>query len=85
MGWFLYIVRCNDNSFYTGITWNLQRRIGEHNSRIKTSLQKSKIPVKLVYWEKYSDRLKAAHREKEIKGWSRMKKDKLVNSLRRTK
>ncbi len=81
MSWFLYILRCKDNSLYTGITWNLKKRIQEHNTRVKTSLQLSKIPVRLVYWERFLDRYQAAKREKEIKGWSRLKKQILVDSL----
>lgn len=81
MAWFLYIIECKDKSFYTGITWNLKKRIKEHNARVKSPLQLSKIPVKLVYWERFKDRCLAAKREKEIKGWSRLKKIKLINSL----
>ncbi|MDD5415955.1 MAG: GIY-YIG nuclease family protein [Candidatus Daviesbacteria bacterium] len=81
MAWFTYILRCKDESLYTGITWDLKRRIKEHNSRIKSCLQLSKIPVRLVYWERFKDRYLAAKREKEIKGWSRVKKQKLVDSL----
>lgn len=81
MSWFLYILRCKDQSFYTGITWNIKQRIQEHNKRIKTSLQLSKVPVKLVYWERFVDRYQTAKREKEIKGWTRVKKQKLVDSL----
>lgn len=81
MVYFVYIVECKDKSFYTGITWNLQKRVHEHNSRVKSSLQLSKLPVKLVYWEQFVDKYKAAKREKEIKGWSRVKKQKLITSL----
>jgi len=73
MSWYIYILECKDKSFYTGITWNLRKRIKEHNSRIKSSLQLSKLPVILVYWEKFVDRYQAAKREKEIKGWRREK------------
>ena len=83
MSWFVYILECNDNSYYTGITWNLKKRIAEHNSRIKSSLQLSKVPVKLVYWNKFDNRFDAAAKEKVIKGWSRFKKQKLIDSLRR--
>ena len=82
MSWFLYIVECKDKSFYTGITWNLEKRVKEHNSRIKSPLQKSKIPVKLVYWERFFNRQLAAKREKIIKGWRREKKLRLIDSLR---
>ena len=81
MSWFLYILRCKDESLYTGITWDLKRRIREHNARVKTSLQLSKVPVRLVYWERFIDRYQAAKREKEIKGWSRVKKQNLIDSL----
>ncbi len=76
---YIYIIKCKDGSFYTGITWNLEKRLNEHNLRTKTCLQKSKIPVKLVYWEKFSTIKEAAKREKEIKGWRREKKEKLIN------
>ena len=83
MAWFVYIVRCKDESLYTGITWNLKKRIKEHNLRKKTSLQLSKVPVKLAYWERFVDRYQAAKREKEIKGWRKDKKTELINSLHR--
>ena len=81
MPYFVYIVQCVDKSYYTGITWNLRKRIQEHNARVKTPLQKSKVPVKLVYWEIFVDKISAAKREKVIKGWSRLKKGKLISSL----
>ena len=77
---YVYIVECKDKSFYTGITWNLRKRIFEHNSGLNIST-KSKIPVKLVYWEKLPDRIEAAKREKEIRGWGRIKKMKLVEKF----
>ncbi|MBI2010458.1 MAG: GIY-YIG nuclease family protein [Candidatus Chisholmbacteria bacterium] len=83
MPWFVYILECRDNSLYTGITWNLKKRILEHNTRIKSSLQLSKIPVRLIYWQRFRNRYDAAAREKEIKGWRREKKYRLANSLRR--
>jgi len=47
----------------------------------KSSFTKGRIPVKLVYWEKLNNRFEAAKKEKVIKGYSRLKKSKLVNSL----
>ena len=82
MSCFVYILECADKSFYTGITGNLERRVREHNQRVKSSLQLSKLPVKLVWFEKYTDRISAAKREKEIKGWKRSKKEALINSRR---
>jgi len=82
MSCYLYIVRCKNNSFYTGITWSIDKRIREHNMGLKTSIQKSKRPVRLEYYEKFDTRKEAAKREKEIKGWQKEKKEKLINSLR---
>ncbi len=80
MGHFVYILKCKDNSYYTGITWNLEKRVKEHNDHIKSPLQKSKVPVELIYFEECLDIYQAAKKEKEIKGWSRLKKEKLINS-----
>ena len=86
MSWFAYIVECKDNSFYTGICWNLKRRVSEHNNGVyKTSFAKGRLPVKLVYWERFEDRFQAAKREREVKGFGRFKKQKLIDSLHRMK
>lgn len=81
MAHFVYILKCTDGMYYTGITWNLRKRISEHNSGIKTPIQKSRLPVVLVYWEKFNDKIDAARREHEIKGWTRVKKEELIKSL----
>ena len=78
---YLYIIECKEKTYYTGITWNLEKRMREHNLRTKTCLQKSKIPVKLVYSKKFEDKFQAAREEKKIKGWNRKKKQELINSL----
>jgi len=78
---FVYILKCADKSYYTGITWNLKKRIAKHNAGIKTSLSKSKLPTSLVFWQKFETKKEAAKREKEIKGWRREKKEVLIRSL----
>ena len=83
MLYFVYILECSDLSLYTGITWNLDKRIKEH-FKGASKYTRSKLPVKLVYFEKCNDKIGAAKREREIKGWSREKKLNLI-SLRRTK
>ena len=83
MLYFVYILECSDLSLYTGITWNLDKRIKEH-FKGASKYTRSKLPVKLVYFEKCNDKIDAAKREREIKGWSREKKLNLI-SLRRTK
>jgi putative endonuclease len=83
MAYFAYILECSDLSFYVGKTTNLERRLYEHNSGF-TPYTKNRKPVKLVYSERFDNLNDAIKREKEIKGWSRIKKINLINkSLRR--
>ncbi|MBT8316788.1 MAG: GIY-YIG nuclease family protein [Lutibacter sp.] len=78
--YFVYIVECSDNSYYTGITNDIVRRLNEHNlGRDKRAYTFSKRPVKLVWFETFSDVNDAIQIEKKIKGWSRKKKEALVN------
>ena len=79
MKYFVYILECEDKSLYTGITWNLEKRIKEH-FKGASKYTRSKLPVKLVYFETSQDKIKAAQREREIKGWSRKKKLELINA-----
>jgi len=81
MSWFVYIVRCSDNSLYTGITTNVERRINEHNTKIGAKSLYGKLPVQLVYIEKGLDKKIAGNREREIKGWRKEKKEELVKNL----
>jgi putative endonuclease len=66
--WYVYIVRCRDNSLYTGITRDLTRRVLEHNAGIKGArYTRSRRPVTLVYSEQAPSRSVAASRENQIK------------------
>ena len=78
----VYIVKCVDDSLYTGVTKNLDRRIWQHNnSKLGAKSVKGKRPVSLVYSEVFKNLSEALKREKEIKGWRREKKIMLINSL----
>lgn len=79
MKYFVYILECRDKSLYTGIALNLNKRIKEH-FKGTSKYTRSKLPVKLVYFESQKDKVDAAKREWEIKGWSRKKKLELVNA-----
>ena len=75
----VYIVNCKDDSYYTGVTNNVERRIVEHNSGLdKKSYTYSRRPVKLVYSQEFSDPNEAIRFEKQVKGWSRAKKEALI-------
>jgi len=78
--WQVYIVRCADDSLYTGIARNLERRIAEHNADggPGASYTRSRRPVKLVYREDAADRSAASRREYQIKQLSRAEKLALI-------
>ena len=80
--YFVYIVKCTDNTFYTGIATELERRIEEHNGSDKgAKYTRARRPVSLVYSEEYPDRSSASKREYEIKKkMSRAEKLKLIES-----
>lgn len=78
--YYLYILRCSDNSLYCGQANNLNRRIKEHNNPdSKSKYTRSRRPVKLVYFEKYKNIKQALQREFEIKKWPKAKKEVLAH------
>ena len=81
---YLYIIRCKNDSLYTGITWSLNKRIKEHNLGIGAIFTRNRRPVKIVYCEKFRTKKEAAKREKEIKGWRREKKEKLIINFKKS-
>jgi len=67
-GWFVYILRCQDGTFYTGITTDLVRRLAEHNGGTRGArYTKARRPVSLVYAESVPSRSEAARREYRIR------------------
>lgn len=81
MKWYLYILKCKDESLYTGITTNVERRIKEHNFDNKKGSKalRGKRPVKVVHIEEFNSSEKARKREIAIKHWKREYKLKLIN------
>lgn len=77
------MVECKDGTFYTGITWNVRRRIEQHNGLSflpGAKYTKSRRPVFLVYLEKYPSRREANRREQEIQEFSHEKKRELIDN-----
>jgi putative endonuclease len=80
--YYVYLIQCEDNSIYTGITNNLERRFKEHVNKIGGHYTSVHKVEKILYTEEYPTRSAALKREAQIKGWRREKKLNLINSLR---
>lgn len=78
---YFYILRCSDNSLYCSQTNNLERRVYEHNFDKSKSAKylRAKKPVVLVYFEELVTLQEAMRRELQIKKWTRVKKEALIN------
>ena len=75
----VYIVRCADGSYYTGLTkQEIEARVWEHNAGIYDGYTAKRRPVQLVFTETYDRIIDAIARERQIKGWSRIKKEALI-------
>ncbi|WLQ13425.1 GIY-YIG nuclease family protein [Hahella aquimaris] len=80
MSFFTYILKCADNSYYTGHTDNLEARIYQHNEGVFPDCYTfNRRPVTLVYSQTFATREEALASERQIKGWSRAKKEALIN------
>lgn len=75
---YMYILGCSNETFYMGSTKNLSLRIKQHNSGEGANHTKKYGPVKLLYYEEYSRFDWAFEREKQVQGWSRKKKEALI-------
>lgn len=76
--WFTYILRCNDDSLYVGISTNVGERVKRHNAGKGAAYTRSHLPVALVWSEAAESESVARRREAEIKSWTRLKKLKLI-------
>jgi putative endonuclease len=76
--WFFYLVRCRDNSLYAGVTTDLDRRLKEHNIGTGARYTCGRRPVVLIYNEKFDNASRAKTREAQVKGWPKVKKERLV-------
>lgn len=76
---YVYILRCNDDSLYTGWTNNLEKRLKAHSSGKGAKYTKARLPVDIVYYEEFEDKIDAMKREYEIKQLKRKEKLELIN------
>lgn len=77
MEWFIYILLCDEKTFYVGLTSSIKNRLLSHTSSYNIGTKKFSH-IKLVYTEKFPIRKSAEKREKQLKGWSRAKKKALI-------
>lgn len=79
---YTYMVRCRDDSLYTGWTNHLEKRVEDHNSGRGAKYTKSRRPVELVYYEQFETKEEAMRREWEIKQLTHQQKEKLLGTGR---
>lgn len=77
--WYVYIILCKDGSYYTGKTWNIDLRFDQHLSGLGGVYTRKNGVKKLAYFEEHDDYEVASKREKQIQGWTREKKEKLIS------
>lgn len=77
----VYILKCSDESYYVGITNDLNRRVFEHEKSLDSnSYTFSRRPIKLVWSNKFKSEHEAIKWEKKLKGWTRKKKEALIEN-----
>jgi putative endonuclease len=74
----VYILKCADGSYYTGSTTDLALRVAEHQAGERCTYTRRRLPVKLVYMQEFPSEHQAFLRERQVKGWSRAKKEALI-------
>lgn len=78
--YYVYILKCSDNFYYTGVTSNLDHRFHQHRSgHFPESYTHNRRPVKIVFYSEFNEIEQAIAFEKQIKGWSRKKKEAIIN------
>ena len=76
---YVYILLCNDGSYYTGSTQNMELRLWQHEHGEGARYTQTRLPIKLVFVDEYDHVDEAFRREKQIQGWSRKKKEALIS------
>ena len=79
--YYVYILKCSDGSYYTGFTSHLKNRFIEHQTgKHQDSYTYTRRPVELVFYAEFTDPNLAIRSEKQIKKWSKVKKEALINN-----
>ena len=83
LAYHVYMLRCSDGSYYVGHTNDLEHRPAAHERGAIEGYTLSRSPVELVFSDQFSTRQEAFHREKQIKGWSRARKEAAIGMRKR--
>lgn|SRR5208283_4531583 len=78
--WFLYILKCSDSTFYTGVTCDILRRLKQHNDGIASRYTRGRLPVEIFFQEPCKNKSAALKKEYEIKSMTRKQKELYVRS-----
>ncbi|HSF56159.1 MAG TPA: GIY-YIG nuclease family protein [Algoriphagus sp.] len=78
---YMYILECCDGTYYTGSTNNLDLRLAQHQSGEGSNHTRNRLPIRLIYFEEYNRIDEAFYREKQVQGWTRKKKEALINGF----
>lgn len=81
---YTYILKCKDNTLYTGWTNNLEKRLEAHNAGRGAKYTKARLPVELVYYEQFETKEEAMRREYAIKQMTRVQKENMIKSALET-
>ena len=76
--WYVYMLFCDEKTFYVGMTDDVEKRLAQHVNK-KSFFTKKFSRIELTYCEKYNNKSEAANREQQLKGWSRAKKQMLLD------
>jgi len=79
--WFCYMLRCRDGVLYVGVATDLAERVKRHNWGVGANFTAKRRPVELIWWQSFLDQKSARQRERELKGWRREKKLRLLSEF----
>ena len=75
---YVYILKCSDNSYYVGHTDNIEQRISEHQFNHYNCYTSTRLPIEVVFVQSFCSRDEAFNVERQIKKWNRQKKEALI-------
>jgi len=80
--YYAYMLRCKDNSIYSGFTVDIDKRVETHNSGKGAKYTRARLPVKLEYYEEFDDKKEALKREREFKKFTHTEKERIIKNAK---